>query len=125
MGAPLCISTQHACDTRQCMVLGTKINRFLSQPTITTSDIRQIQLLRFIVAAAVKLYYSCVKTSSKLKIGHPAAKTTHSVTSKRYWEKNPMMHFRCKYHQILEEKMVKSQGIFVQLIGIRVMLCKQ
>ena len=69
-------STQHACDTI-CMVLGTKINRFF-----LSHDESKLCLSFIIVATpTVKLYYSCVKTSSNLKIGHEAAKKpTHSVT---------------------------------------------
>ena len=85
----------HVSDTI-CMVLGTKINRFF-----LSHDESKLCLSFIIVATpTVKLYYSCVKTSSNLKIGHEAAKKpTHSVILILYWKgKIQLMHFGCKNH---------------------------
>ena len=74
--------------------------------------------LSFIIVATptVKLYYSCVKTSSNLKIGHEAAKKpTHSVIFNAILErKNSIdaLWMQKSFCQMCREKVVKTQGIF-------------
>ena len=106
----------HVSDTI-CMVLGTKINRFF-----LSHDESKLCLSFIIVATpTVKLYYSCVKTSSNLKIGHEAAKKpTHSVILILYLKlerKNSIYAFWmqisfCQMCREKGEKVVKTQGIF-------------
>ena len=77
-----------------CMVLGTNINSFF----VTWCS--KLCLCLLLLLPTVKLYHSCVKTSSNLKIGHGAAKNYS------FWcchfntidGKIQLMHFWCKYH---------------------------
>ena len=70
-------STQHACEWHYLHGFGNQ-----NQQIFLSHDESKLCLSFIIVATpTVKLYYSCVKTSSNLKIGHEAAKKpTHSVT---------------------------------------------